>query len=157
MRLELQKMYHQDQEDRAEINRDNPDFSDWQKIKKRDDERKEKVENLYKKGLIKTAEDMFYAGMIYQHGGDTESFKKAIELSKKSYEMGSDDGKWLYPRAEDRYLLSIGKAQIWGTQFTWRDGKWVFQEPFDKNGKTEKERAVFNVNPEKQLKEINER
>jgi len=144
MKNELKELYKADQQDRQGAFED----TDWESLRKEDKKRLTRVNEFYKKSLIKTAEDMFYAAMIFQHGRIPKYFKQAMELSKKSWELGSKDGKWLYPRAEDRYLLSLGKAQIWGTQFIKEkiNEPWKLQEPFDKSAKTDKERKSMGIN-----------
>ena len=150
---ELKIIYEEDQKDRE----GGPDNIDWEKLKISDEKRLAKVKELYSQGFIKTSEDMFYAAMIFQHGKTPENLKIAMELAKKSWKLGNSDGKWLYPRAEDRYLLSINKAQIWGTQYIREKSNepWRLQEPFDKATKTEKERKEMGIDIEAKLKKLN--
>lgn len=151
---ELKELYKADQEDRENWANGG---TDWEVVKPRDEARLKRVTELYGQGLLRTGEDMFYAGMIFQHGNSPESYKIAMELSKKSWELGNPDGKWLYPRAEDRYLQSIGKPQIWGTQYTRHTAEepWRLIEPFDKEAKTNEEREEMGIDIEAKLKKLN--
>ena len=150
---ELEEIYEADQKDRENWR----NGVKWEAVKPRDDARRARIRELSVKGLLKTAGDYFHAAMIFQHGNKPEDFEIAMSLVKKSMKLGSEDGKQLLPKAEDRYLLSIGKAQIWGTQYA-KDGSgklWKLAEPFDKNAKADEERKEFGVNLTEKLKELN--
>lgn len=59
--------------------------------------------------------------------------------------MGSNVTKWLYAATLDRYLLSQGKKQKYGTQFIKKGDVWEMA-PFD-NSITDAERAKYFVPP----------
>ena len=63
-------------------------------------------------GAVKTAKDYFRAAMIYQHGGDRASYRRAHELAKKAAEFGSSlsNAEWLTAASWVRYLLSVGST-----------------------------------------------
>ena len=55
--------------------------------------------------------------------------------------------KWLSCVSADRYLLSIGKAQIWGTQFILNgNGEKVLQQPYRPLKKSDKKIATCFIN-----------
>lgn len=154
---ELKNMYEADQEDRKSWRTGG---TDWEVVKPRDNSRMKRVEELYSQGLLKTADDMYYAAMIYQHGDKPEHYEKAMELSRQAGKFGHPDGKRFSALAEDRYLLSIGKPQIWGTQFMRKnaDEQWKIREPFDRMAKTHEERKEMGlVDVEERLKDLNSR
>lgn len=152
---ELLNLFQADQEDRKKLRAEK---TDWDEVRPRDEARLKRVKELYEEGLIKTADDMFYTALIFQHGGSSEAYKIAMELTRKAMEMGHESAKKLFPRTEDRYLLSMGKPQIWGTQFRKNEnGRWQLIEPFDRNTVSEEKRKEFGVDPEKDLKELNSR
>jgi len=155
---ELKSLHKEDQKDRSGADINKLDKFDWVWLKKRDEKRLQRVNQIYKQGLITRPQDMYHTGMIYQHGGNSGRYKIAVELSEKGMKLGNKDCKWLYPRAIDRYRLSIGKAQIWGT--IWdrdSDGKWILAKPFDEKAKTDEERKAMGINIEAKSKELNKK
>jgi hypothetical protein len=44
-------------------------------------------------------------------------YKKANELARQGIELGDERSKWLYAATMDRWLVSQGKPQKYGTQF----------------------------------------
>lgn len=147
-------MYDADQEDRANWRTG----TDWETVRPRDNARLKRIEELYARGLLQTPDDMYNAAMIYQHGDKPEHYLRAMELSRKAGERGHPDGKRFSALAEDRYLLSIGKAQIWGTQFSRKtaDGPWRLTEPFESGTKTDAERKEIGLTDiEEKLKDLN--
>lgn len=85
--------------------------------------RKEVIEML-KKGEIKTSDDFYRAAMLFQHGGDFKSYALAIALAAVSGYLGESWGRGLYAMAIDRFLLSIGQKQYFGTNLEKVRGKW---------------------------------
>ena len=149
---ELKELCDADQSDRNNWLAGN---GNWETVEPRDKARLKRIEELYEQGLVKSAEDMLHAALIFQHGDSPEHYRRAMELSKKSMEMGNEEGKILYPKAEDRYLLSIGKPQVWGTQYRKRVGGSFddveLVEPFDREAKTDEERKEFGIDLDKGL------
>lgn len=154
---ELKEMFESDQDDRKNWRTGG---TDWKIVKPRDEARLRRVEELYSNDLLETVDDLMNAAMIYQHGDKPEHYKKAMELARKAVELGHPEGKTFSALAEDRYLLSIGKAQIWGTQFTRHTvGEfWKPTEPFDREAKTDKERKNMGLTDiEEKLRDLNSR
>ena len=86
-------------------------------IYKNDSLRREKVIHFEKNEKLKTSKDFYNASLIFQHGKDSTDYLKALNFMKKSIELDSTINKWLFAAITDRYLLSVGKPQIYGTQF----------------------------------------
>lgn len=84
---------------------------------KNDSLRREKVIYFEKNEKLKTAKDFYNASLIFQHGKDSTDYLKALNFMKKSIELDSTINKRLFAAITDRYLLSVGKPQIYGTQF----------------------------------------
>lgn len=89
--------------------------------------------------------DYFHIAILYQHGRLPEHFKQAQRYTLQSLKLNPDFklAKWLASAAEDRYLLSIGKEQVWGTQF--RGFGCVDSAPFNKNAKTDQQRIERGI------------
>lgn len=108
---ELVEIYQNDQSDRQ------TDNIDWSVVSKRDSLREVRVYELLDSNKVRTSKDYHHAAMIFQHGGDSTAYGMAVKLMRKSIELDSTANKWLLAAAIDRYLLSKGEPQIYGTQF----------------------------------------
>jgi len=118
---ELAEIYENDQADRQSDN------INWKVVSKRDSLRELRVYELLDSNLVKTSRDYHNAAMIFQHGGDTTAYGMAVKLMRKSIELDSTADKWLLAAATDRYLISKGEPQIYGTQYykSSEDAPWV--------------------------------
>lgn len=139
---ELYQIYKEDQADRSSPN------IDWSKVAPRDQARSLRVREIAKNGQLKQGDDYFHAAMVMQHGENSESFLQAQQWAEKAFELNPKltSANWLAAAAEDRYLQSINKPQIWGTQYL-RDretGKWTM-DPIDRAAKTDEQRVEKNV------------
>ncbi|MCL4353465.1 hypothetical protein M1615_03315 [Patescibacteria group bacterium] len=142
----LQHFYKEDVEDRASKNWEFATIKDVSWLKRRDKKRKEAVLFLRDLDSIKTGLDYHHGAYILQHGETIEDFALAHEFAKKAVEKGDESAKWLFAATMDRYLLSIGKPQKYGTQFrTNRNGEPEL-ETVDETT-TDEERAKYNVPP----------
>ncbi len=110
--IELFEIYLEDQLDRVDPNM-------GFEIVYKDSVRRQKVKKIMSQNLLKIPEDYFHAGMIFQHHWDSTSLLTAHELASKAMLMDSSnkDNRWLFAATKDRYLQSIKKPQIYGTQF----------------------------------------
>ena len=108
---ELIDIYTNDQSDRK------TEQIDWNNVSKRDLARRQRVYELLDSNKVRTSKDYNNAAMVFQHGMDSTSYGMAVKLIKKAIELDPNANKWLYAAATDRYLLSIGKPQIYGTQY----------------------------------------
>lgn len=115
---------------------------------KSDMERLKAVELIESNGELHTSVDYFNAAIIFQHGNNSSHYLKAHNLSKKAFLMDPalTKAKWLSCASADRYLLSIGKAQIWGTQFILdANGERVLQQPYRQFKKLDKKIATCSI------------
>ena len=136
---ELATMYEVDQNSRqGEI--------DWSIVAAEDRKRETRVYEMIEAGDIVTANDHFHAAMILQHGTDPADYDKAHELSKRAYEMDPElkVAGWLSAATKDRYLLSIGEPQWYGTQFGGNHGVIVMRE-VDESKVTDQQRQALGV------------
>ncbi|WP_375578873.1 hypothetical protein ABWH96_17910 [Marivirga tractuosa] len=136
---ELIDIYQNDQGDRQ------TDNINWGEVMVRDSLRRKRVNELLDSNKVRTSNDYQNAAMVFQHGGDSTSYAKAVKFMKKAIELDSTTNKWLLAAATDRYLLSIGKPQIYGTQYIKMRGEpWELQE-IDTTQITDAERIEFGV------------
>jgi hypothetical protein len=140
---ELAKITQEDQADRAV---DDPEKVDWEKVSKRDAERRARVYEIVKAGGLKAADDYFNAALVLQHGDRPDDYDMANKLAAKAAELDPTNmtAHWLAAAAKDRYLWSVGKPQIYGTQFKKVDGKWTI-DPIDEKAVTDEERQKQGV------------
>lgn len=141
----LRRLYYQDKQDHNRKKWIQATKKEIAKVEIREKERKRKVLSLYKKEGIKSATDYHYAALIFQHGSSPDDYKTAHQFAKKAVKLGNSSACWLMAATLDRWLLSTGKAQKYGTQFRKdKNGKWQLALPVDKNT-TDEERARYGV------------
>ncbi len=137
---ELIKMYEEDQYDRSN---ESPVF--WKLKVKSDSMHLARVRKMLDLGLVRTSNDYVNAAMIFQHGPFAEDHRMAIEMMKKAIELNPATNKSLLAAATDRYLISTGKPQIYGTQYTiLDDGSWQL-DTIDTTKITDAERREYGV------------
>jgi hypothetical protein len=109
---ELKVMVRNDQSKRSSTK------IDWAAVDLRDKERAVKVTQMLREGQIKTAEDFYNAGLIFQHGSSAEEIKLAFSLATISARLDPSHPapKWLAAAALDRYMIWKKLPQWYGTQ-----------------------------------------
>lgn len=110
---ELTKLMDEDQSDRT------PPAGksiDWKLVGPRDEARLKRIKQLYSQNQLGTGNDYFNAALILQHSNTPEDYLLAHELSVVaiSKKRGIDS---LAAVSEDRFLMSIGRPQRFGTQY----------------------------------------
>jgi len=122
-------------------------------IRKNDDERDGEVRRMLNEGSIRTGTDFYRAALVYQHSGTPEGFLLAHVLATVALSKGNQSALWLSASSLDRYLITIGKKQLFGTQFhgvpkpdTSKDYEYV-QDPIEPNLLNDVLRAQLCVSP----------
>jgi hypothetical protein len=89
----------------------------------RDAVRLSRVLEFHEQGLIAGPVDQLNAAMVLQHGGDSAHYRLAHELAKAALDgwvatprWSKHEAEWLMKATYDRWMLSIGKPQVHGTQ-----------------------------------------
>jgi hypothetical protein len=122
-------------------------------LTERDTLRRQAVRELIQSNELTTADDFYYASMIFHHGNSIEDSERAMELSKKAIDLGHEKAKRMYALCIDRYLIKQGKLQKFGTQYHKRDANSMWEMiPLDPNT-TDEERRKYDVESLEQLKE----
>ncbi len=121
---ELQEIAKEDQSDRA-----GPYSSiDWQQVTPRDLQRRKRVGEISAEGCLKSASDYASAAIVYQHGVTDSHYYQAFVWANEAVKLGDESQRWLTAAAVDRYLVTIGHKQLFGTQFSKRaTGPWCIQ------------------------------
>lgn len=87
-------------------------------IMDRDRQRLDRVLDLHRRGFIVAPPDCFAAAVILQHGSEPAHYELAHQLSKAARDGGIEEADWLAKASYDRWMLSIGQPQVYGTQGT---------------------------------------
>jgi len=142
LNLEVYVAFLNDQADRA------GDIPDVQKVLRADEQRRHIVQLAIASHTLTTADDLYHAAMVMQHGTKPEDFALARDLAAEAMKRDPTHrpAAWLYAAATDRWLWRTGKPQIYGTQYKQVNGKWTL-EPFDRNAVTDDERLKHDVRP----------
>jgi hypothetical protein len=125
--------------------RQNPYGGNLLSINEEDRERRIEVFGYIEQGQIHSPQNLVYAAYIFQHGDCPEHYLLGNRLAESAMQAGYPDAKWIYAATLDRYLMSLGEDQKYGTQYTWIDGEFQLY-PVDPTT-TDTERANYNVLP----------
>jgi len=129
---EMTAIYDADQKGRTT----DPAHIDWATVDKADEARREETRKLLASGALHTGEDYEHAAFVFQHGGSPEDYLLAHTLAMVAVTKGDTTAIWVATAALDRYLHSLGRKQIFGTQFLSHaegDGRTTWtQEPYDR-------------------------
>jgi hypothetical protein len=125
---ELQKIVKADQDDRQTM-------TIPPEVVLRDTTRRMRVGEIFGEGCMKSAADFSAAALIYQHGSVPEHFFQTFLWSKRAVELGDTSQKRMMGLGLDRYLVNIGKKQLFASQATKPNGTntcWCLQ-PVEKS------------------------
>jgi hypothetical protein len=142
---ELTRLMDEDQADRL------PPASqsiDWKVVGPRDEARLKRVKELYSQNQLFTGNDYFNAALILQHSNTPEDYLLAHELcvvaiSKKGIKESGIES--LAAASEDRFLMSIGRPQRFGTQYKSEGPGRPYRLYTVDSGVTDSLRRVMNV------------
>jgi hypothetical protein len=119
-----------------------------EQIKVRDEQRREEVRTLLSRAEIRTAQDYFYAALIFHHGQTNDHYRLATSLAwiAATLEPTNKDYLWLSASSWDRMMLKRGKPQWYGAQERRNEqGRQEGFEPIDETAVSDEERARFQV------------
>ncbi len=137
---DLDQIYRDDQGARS-----GPGPKDWDAIRKADADRRTRVRGLLDAGKLRCSTDYLRAAFVFQHGEAAEDYLLAHVLSSAASEQGEMGASWLAAATLDRYLMAIGRPQVFGTQFNTPKGLPTSQEPYDRQLLPDHLRAAFDV------------
>ena len=118
---ELSEIVKADQDDRKDMWSKTPE--EQLKVTQRDVIRRKRVGEIFGEGCFSKAEDFAAAALVYQHGNVSDHFLQAFMWSKRAVELGDQSQKRLMALAIDRYLVNIGRKQLFGSQASKPDMK----------------------------------
>lgn len=111
---ELAVLVKGDQDDREDWQKKSPE--DLAEVTRRDLTRRKRVGEIFGEGCFKTAADYGAAALIYQHGDISDHYFQTFIWAKRAVELGDVTQSSLIAKAIDRYLISVGQKQLFGTQ-----------------------------------------
>lgn len=122
----LAQLFAQDQADRA------VQPIDWSKVAPADQARRREALQLLNAGRLSQGEDFYHAAFLFQHGDCPQHYELANLLAQQAMRRGYPAAGWLYAATFDRWMLSLGRPQKYGTQFvTEPEGCVVKLAPYD--------------------------
>jgi hypothetical protein len=155
---EMQGIFEEDQKDRT--SGDTMTKEEWSAAEKRDAKRKESTLKLLDAGRLHAAKDFFEAAFVFQHGDFPDDYLLAHTLALIGMAKGDARATWIAAATLDRYLQSIGRPQVYGTQFKSVTGNSpATQEPYNRTLISDSLRRQLGVqsvsNQEQRVKQYN--
>jgi hypothetical protein len=126
--------------------RKDPNLSDSQRarVAEQDSARRKQTRDLLDAGELRAGEDFRKAAFVFQHGDAPEDFLVAHTLALVALSKGDREARWIAAATLDRYLTTVGKAQIYGTQFDRNDAA---REPYNRTLVSDDVRRALGVPP----------
>lgn len=142
--LKLEELYQADQNDRSKVY---DSARAVEELKQRDAMRRRMVTEMISRGEVNTPNDLYHAAVIYQHGGEPRDFLTSHRLASMGAINGHRPCRWLMAASLDRFLMSVGLAQVYGTQFEHNaeENKYQLRLPIDDQNILNWEKKFFNV------------
>jgi hypothetical protein len=141
---EMAAIFAADQADRQPASGD----IDWTAVTARDQARRERTRALLDAGALQSGDDFWHAAFVFQHGSEPASYLVAHTLATIAAARGRPDATWIAAATLDRYLQSVGQPQVYGTQYSNRDGNGWTQAPYDRALVSDAMRAALGVPPQ---------
>lgn len=118
--LELQKIRDADQADRAwqkDLEKGKqPSQETLENMASHDLQRRMRIGEIFGEGCLKSAADYEAAFIVYQHGNTANQYFQAFLWSQQALALGDTHVKGDVATAMDRYLVSTGQKELFGTQ-----------------------------------------
>ena len=138
---EMTAIFEADQKDRM-----TPSI-DWAVVGAADRKRKARTQELLDSGALHSGDDFYHAAFLFQHGDGPNDYLKAHLLATIAAARGKPQAVWIAAATLDRYLQSIGKPQVLGTQFMVPNAGRTTQDPYDRTLISDALRQALHVPP----------
>ena len=96
---------------------------DARRMREEDTARRARTRALLDAGALRSATDFYHAAFVYQHGEEPEDYLLAHILATSAMARGNGRASWIAAATLDRYLQSIGRGQVFGTQYNGKLGE----------------------------------
>jgi hypothetical protein len=155
---EMRTIFEEDQKVRQTGMSGGISDAQWIVIGKEDAARREHTRTLLAHDQLHTGEDFRSAAFVFQHGDKPDDYLLAHTLAIIAVAKGDNGALWIASATLDRYLQSIHRPQIYGTQYVGKQGK-MTQGSFTSEFISDSLRAELGVpalaNQQEQLKTMN--
>jgi hypothetical protein len=155
---EMRAIFDEDQKARQNWMSGGISDAQWIVIGKEDAARREHTRTLLAHDQLHTSEDFRSAAFVFQHGDKPDDYLLAHTLAMIAVAKGDNGALWIASATLDRYLQSIHRPQIYGTQYVGKQGK-MTQGSFTSEFISDSLRAELGVpalaNQQEQLKTMN--
>jgi len=155
--LRLDDLYAADQKDREMVYTTTADVD---QLKERDGARRRELVEMIGQGGVSTSNDMYHAAVLFLHGAEPKEFLSAHRMATMAAINGHKPSRWLAAASLDRFLMSIGLPQTYGTQFEHSedDNRYQLRLPIDDTTVLHFEKRFFGVPPVvERLSQLNRR
>lgn len=120
---ELQKIVKADQAERTNVDFTKMSQQQLKMLFERDTKRRMRVGEIFAEGCLKTANDYHAAALVFQHGNIPDHFYQTFIFARRAAELEDVAvfklaNRNLSSLGIDRYLISIGHKQLFGSQFS---------------------------------------
>jgi hypothetical protein len=144
---EMTALFDSDQAYRNQVDRESAHGRpiDMAAMRVADEARRMRAQALIDAGVLHSGADFYHAAFVFQHGEGAPDHLKAHALAIAAAARGYGAASWIAAASLDRYLIDKGEPQIFGTQYPFRPGGAVTQEPYDRSLLTDELRAAAGV------------
>jgi hypothetical protein len=147
----VEQLFTEDQDDRRGF--PNTKLT-YKEINVRDEARRREILEMLTKTEIRTAQDYFYAAVIFHHGQTFEHYRMASSLAWIAHELepGNSTYAWQTASSWDRMMLKKDRPQWYGVQAHRDDQNRAVLSNIDETVVSDDERSSYNVKPLAELK-----
>ena len=144
--LKLEELFQADQTEREKVYESSDEVA---KLKERDAARRKRVIVMIELGEVKTKNDLYHVAVIFQHGAGAGDFMLSHRFATLAALSGHRAARWLLAASLDRYLMRIGQAQIYGTQFEYdsNERRYQLKLPVEQTVRLSFEKGMLGVPP----------
>ena len=142
--LRVEELHNADQKDREKVYTSSKEV---EAMKLRDLARRKETLELMSRGEVNTQNDLYRAAVIFLHGAEPKDFLTAHRMATIATIQGHRGARWLTVASLDRFLMSIGLPQVYGTQFEHNDedNRYQLRLPIDDSAVLHFEKRFFGV------------
>jgi hypothetical protein len=128
---EMKEIYDDDQRARQDFLKMSAE--QWKAVSQDDAKRRQHTKGLLMAGKLHSADDFREAAFVFQHGETPDDYLLAHTLAMIAVARGDAGALWIASATLDRYLQSVKRPQVYGTQFNTPSNQKMTQEPYDRN------------------------
>lgn len=115
----LEKLFREDQKDRETVYETAEAVAE---LKSRDRARRKRVYVMMDLGEVRAKNDLYHAAVVLHHGEEPADFLTGHRFATMAALMGHRAARFLLAATLDRFLMSAGLPQLYGTQFDYSPG-----------------------------------